>query len=262
MLFRTTALAVASTLTFACLAHGQDGLEVYDPQGFSGGYAEGSYGPIGSDDMLYPYDQQDPWLHGYIQYMPFYGAYKHFRPYNYKHVMPQSQTAAGWGMSPRMPYSQQFWHRYHARATMSNGASSAQESLLRYPQPNLHGRELETNDDRRWTNRRPEDRDNTEQAPPPEPAPTHNPNGQQYQNGQPQYPNGQPQYPNGQPQFNAPIMNRPYSGVSYRNDNPDYSLQVPNYDQSQVTYPTNYPQPTMSWEDLQEANSQPILIAP
>ncbi|QDT38948.1 hypothetical protein [Stratiformator vulcanicus] len=74
----------------------------FSPHGFSGGYG----------DQLYPYDAPDPWMHGYIQEIPAYGGHRYFRPYNYKHLLAQSQTAAGFGMSPVMPYSQQFWHRY------------------------------------------------------------------------------------------------------------------------------------------------------
>ena len=77
--------------------------------GVSGGYG----------DQLYTYEQQDPWLHGYFQEIPAYGGHHYFRPYNYKHVLSQSQTAAGFGMSPVMPYSQQFWHRYENRANLS-----------------------------------------------------------------------------------------------------------------------------------------------
>lgn len=82
----------------------------------SGAYSGGGYPSTG--DQLYPYDQQDPWLHGYFQVMPAYGGYGHFLPYNYKHVLSQSQTAGGWRMSPTMPYSQQFWHRYQAHAAL------------------------------------------------------------------------------------------------------------------------------------------------
>ena len=74
-------------------------------------------------DELYPYDAQYPWLHGYFQEMPSYGGYKSFRPYNYKHIFSQSKTAAGWGLSPQMPYSQQFWHRYQYRASMEHQLS-------------------------------------------------------------------------------------------------------------------------------------------
>lgn len=71
-----------------------------------------------SGEQLLPYNSQEPWMHGYYQPIPAYGGYSAFRPYNYKHVLAQSQAAGGWGMSPTMPYSQQFWHRYHRRAGM------------------------------------------------------------------------------------------------------------------------------------------------
>lgn len=87
-------------------------VQTYDEVTASG--VSGGYG-----DQLYTYEQQDPWLHGYFQEIPPYGGHHYFRPYNYKHVLSQSQTAAGFGMSPVMPYSQQFWHRYENRANLS-----------------------------------------------------------------------------------------------------------------------------------------------
>lgn len=66
---------------------------------------------FGTGDPLYPYDHEAPWMHGYYQEIPAYGGYHFFRPYNYRHVMPQSQTAAAWGMSPNMPYSHQYFDR-------------------------------------------------------------------------------------------------------------------------------------------------------
>lgn len=85
-------------------------------------------GPVGSfgggfPDELHPYDAPDAWQHGYFQEIPAYGGYGAFRPYNYKHVLAQSQAAGGWGMSPTMPYSQQFWHRYHDQAAMKEHLS-------------------------------------------------------------------------------------------------------------------------------------------
>lgn len=71
-------------------------------------------------EQLYSFDAPEPWLHGHFQEIPAYGGWAHFRPYNYRHVLSQSQAAGGWGMSPQMPYSHQFWHRYHERATMAN----------------------------------------------------------------------------------------------------------------------------------------------
>jgi hypothetical protein len=82
-----------------------------------------AYGGGGAADQLYPYDSPEPWLHGYFQEIPAYGGYGAFRPYNYKHVLSQSQAAGGWGMAPTMPYSQQFWHRYHQQAALANHVS-------------------------------------------------------------------------------------------------------------------------------------------
>ncbi len=73
--------------------------------GFYGGYGHGS-------GQLYPFDQQDPWLHGQHKRVPSYGGYSSFRPYNYRHVASQSQIAASLGVAAGMTYSQQFWNRY------------------------------------------------------------------------------------------------------------------------------------------------------
>jgi hypothetical protein len=80
--------------------------------------AYNQYGFEGKYEQRYPFDTQQNWVHGYHQEIPAYGGHVFFRPYNYKDVLSQSQTAAGWGMSPTMPYSQQYWHRYHDQATM------------------------------------------------------------------------------------------------------------------------------------------------
>lgn len=79
------------------------------------------YGPasIGSGEPMFAYDDQEPWKHGYLHVMPFYGGHHVFLPYNYKAVFSQSQVAAGWGMPNVMPYSQQFWHRYEQQADLS-----------------------------------------------------------------------------------------------------------------------------------------------
>ena len=80
--------------------------------------AYGQYGSEGSSEQRSPFDSQRNWVHGYFQELPAYGGHPVFRPYNYKHVLSQSQAAAGWGERPTMPYSQQFWHKYHDQATM------------------------------------------------------------------------------------------------------------------------------------------------
>ena len=85
-----------------------------------GGYYGGDYyGGACSSEPLFAYDDLEPWKHGYIQVMPFYGGFHFYRPYNYKQVFAQSQTSAGWGMPNTMPYSQQFWHRYEQQADLS-----------------------------------------------------------------------------------------------------------------------------------------------
>lgn len=78
-------------------------------------------GSVGSSEPLFYYDEQERWKHGYIQMMPYYHGFHSFRPYNYHHVFSQSSTAQGYGMSPVMPYSQQFWHRYEHMADLSQG---------------------------------------------------------------------------------------------------------------------------------------------
>ncbi|OYW22727.1 MAG: hypothetical protein B7Z55_04315 [Planctomycetales bacterium 12-60-4] len=80
--------------------------------------AYNQYGFEGQYEQRYPFDSNQNWVHGYFQEIPAYGGHAFYRPYNYKDVLSQSQTAAGWGASPVLPYSQQFWHRYHDRATM------------------------------------------------------------------------------------------------------------------------------------------------
>lgn len=87
--------------------------------------AYGRYGSEGSSEQRYPFDTQQNFVHGYFQELPAYGGHHLFRPYNYKDVLSQSQTAAGWGERPTMPYSQQFWHKYHDQATMLKSASAA-----------------------------------------------------------------------------------------------------------------------------------------
>jgi hypothetical protein len=82
-------------------------------------------GSEGSSEQRHPFDTQRNWVHGYFQEIPAYGGHHLFRPYNYKDVLSQSQTAAGWGERPTMPYSQQFWHKYHDQATMIKSTQNA-----------------------------------------------------------------------------------------------------------------------------------------
>ena len=87
--------------------------------------AYGRYGFEGSSEQRHPFDTQQSWVHGYFQEIPAYGGHHTFRPYNYKDVLSQSQTAAGWGERPTMPYSQQFAHKYHDEATMLKTTQAA-----------------------------------------------------------------------------------------------------------------------------------------
>jgi len=78
-------------------------------------------------DQLYPFDSQYPWQHGYFQEISPYSGYHYFRPYNYRHVLSQTQTANGWGITPQLAYSQHFWNRYHEQATWKNYALPPRE---------------------------------------------------------------------------------------------------------------------------------------
>jgi hypothetical protein len=80
------------------------------------------YGFEGASEQHHPFDTQRNWVHGYHQEIPAYHGHAFYRPYNYKDVLSQSQTAAGWGERPGMPYSQQFWHKYQDQATMLKAA--------------------------------------------------------------------------------------------------------------------------------------------
>ena len=133
---QTKLLALSLTLTLISVST-VSAQEYYDSSGLMGGVAVGN--SSGAQEQLYPYDSPEPWLHGYWQDMPYYGGFRSFRPYNYKQVLSQSQTAAGWGMNPKMPYSQQFWHRYHAQSQGSPyqtyGYAQGQGTVIHPKQP-------------------------------------------------------------------------------------------------------------------------------
>ncbi|MBN72302.1 MAG: hypothetical protein CME32_23855 [Gimesia sp.] len=78
-------------------------------------------------DPLYPFDSQYPWQHGYFQEISPYSGYHYFKPYNYRHVLSQTQTANGWGITPQLAYSQHFWNRYHEQAAWKNYALPPRE---------------------------------------------------------------------------------------------------------------------------------------
>jgi hypothetical protein len=90
----------------------------------SGAYGGAAYGygmieggaPGQGAEQRYGFDSRDAWVHGYWQEIPSYGGHYTFRPYNYKHVLSQSQVSGGWGMSPTMPYSQEYFRRARERA--------------------------------------------------------------------------------------------------------------------------------------------------
>ncbi len=95
------------------------------------GLSQDFVGPssVGSNEQMYPYDDQEKWKHGYLKEMPYYHGYHSFRPYNYHHVYSQSQTAAGWGMNPTTPQSQQFWHKYEQMASPGSPMISQSERV-------------------------------------------------------------------------------------------------------------------------------------
>lgn len=99
-------------------AYGGGGGSYGDGGGFSGGGAS----PGG--DRLYNYDAYEPWVHGYWQEIPAYGGFCFYRPYNYKHVLSQSQVAGGWGMSPTMPYSHEYFRRGREQGTYEKKSSA------------------------------------------------------------------------------------------------------------------------------------------
>lgn len=87
---------------------------------------------FGTGEPTNPYDFEPNWAHGYYQEVPAYGGYHFFRPYNYKHVMPQAQVSAAWGNSPNMPYSHQYFDKVSGHPTVflnqpSNVARSNQD---------------------------------------------------------------------------------------------------------------------------------------
>jgi hypothetical protein len=113
---RSLVFAVAVTLYSAVSAQAQVGMPGIEYSNTVAG---------GDGVQLYPYDQQDPWLHGYYQRYPAYGGFSSFRPYNYRHVFSQTQIASGWGSAHGMPYSHQFWNKYRGSYLDQNLHSQA-----------------------------------------------------------------------------------------------------------------------------------------
>jgi hypothetical protein len=137
MLWSAAALAAVSGTALAqeCYPGGVYGAGYYE--GFQGAY-DGA-GSLGAEP-LFPYDDPEPWKHGYLQIVPYYGGYRSGRPYNYHHVFSQTQTSVGWGMPHGLPYSQQWHHRYEGMADPGRALSEPggyYRSLL--PQPYAAG---------------------------------------------------------------------------------------------------------------------------
>lgn len=96
--------------------------------------APGYAGP--PQEQLYPFDRQDPWLHGQYQRVPSYGGYSSFRPHNYRHVAPQAHIAAQFGIASGMTYSHQFRNR--DLQNMSYSGQSNQRPLMPVPHAANH----------------------------------------------------------------------------------------------------------------------------
>jgi len=128
------ALAIAAALGADPFIPTADPTTTYGAYGMSEGTTGSSYpttssgvtGGIFGDDR-YPFDSQYPWQHGYFQEISPYSGYHYFKPYNYRHVLSQTQTAAGWGITPQLSYSQHFWNRYQEQATWKNYALPPRE---------------------------------------------------------------------------------------------------------------------------------------
>lgn len=107
---RTVVFALAVNLLTVVAAEAQTAVP---------GYSFADTVSAGEGVQTYPFDQQETWIHGHFQRYPAYGGFSSFRPYNYRHVMAQSQIAAASGAPHGMPYSQQFWNKY--RGTYLDG---------------------------------------------------------------------------------------------------------------------------------------------
>lgn len=78
---------------------------------------------LGGHSNFVPFDLQAPWAHGQHKRLPAYAGYGSFRPYNYRHVAPQSQIAIRWGATPGLPYSAGHANRYQVQSTSQRSAS-------------------------------------------------------------------------------------------------------------------------------------------
>lgn len=98
--------------------------------------ASATGGQYGHEEM-YPYDSYDNWVNGHFQDIPSYRGYHFYRPYNYRHILSQSQISGGWGNSPQLPYSHEyFWRKSHANMGGGYGGGyPAQGMPLQQSQP-------------------------------------------------------------------------------------------------------------------------------
>lgn len=115
----------------------------YQPQGsYSSGAPAGAEaslpasatgGQYGHEEM-YPYDAYDNWVNGHFQEIPSYRGYHSFRPYNYRHILSQSQISGGWGNSPQLPYSHEyFWRKSHSASPGVGGGYQMPEGVPLQP---------------------------------------------------------------------------------------------------------------------------------
>ncbi|MCA9004164.1 MAG: hypothetical protein KDA70_02740 [Planctomycetaceae bacterium] len=184
------AAAVSGDPTYSDGAYGADVIPYeYNQPMTSSGVTGGIYG-----DPRFPFDSQHPWQHGYFQEISPYSGYHYFKPYNYRHVLSQTQTANGWGITPQLAYSQHFWNRYHEQATWKNYALPPREEDIEEIQQRK----------RDFQERREELKSSYYQ-----PQQTMVPVDYQQQYQQPQY--QQPQY---QQQYQRPLMQNNYPGNS------------------------------------------------
>ncbi|QDV18187.1 hypothetical protein Pan153_28440 [Gimesia panareensis] len=170
-------------------------------------------------DPLYPFDSQYPWQHGYFQEISPYSGYHYFKPYNYRHVLSQTQTANGWGITPQLAYSQHFWNRYHEQATWKNYALPPREEDIEEIQKRK----------RRFQEERAEQNNTSSYYQPQRgmvPVEYQQQNAYQPQTGyqqQPQPRNFQQSYQYQQPQYQQPQQRQP-----------QYPANAPGYNQSPV----------------------------
>lgn len=166
----------------------------------SEGVTSGIYG-----DPLYPFDSQYPWQHGYFQEISPYSGYHYFKPYNYRHVLSQTQTASGWGITPQLAYSQHFWNRYQEQATWKNYTLPPREQDIEEIQKRKRAYQEKQNSSTYLQQR-------------PAMVPV------QYQTAQP-YQQQQPQY---QPRYQQQYQQQPVQPQQYQQTAPGYN-QAPRY---------------------------------